>query len=99
MTHAGWAGGFDHLGAIATFNPETGAAGNIFAQIFELFFGVALAQIHGEHASPRTPTKGRMFGVVIEADQIAWLGLHGHGGQLRSLHVPKRWALPNLRLQ
>src|SRR5579884_2917080 len=75
MPHPLWPSGGHHDLAIVALDPEAGMAADIVAQVLETMFRVALAEVDGEHPPPRSSAEGRVLGVVIKADQVAWLSL------------------------
>ena len=91
--------GAHHAFAIGTVDPEAGATADVVAQFLDAFFGVALAEVDGEHAAMLIAAKGCVFGIVIKNEQIARLGFQGDGWHLWTLDTPLFGALANLLLQ
>ena len=71
VPHTFRTGGMHHFLAIFSINPKSRSSCNLLTQVLQPILRIALAQIYGEHASPDTPAKRRVFGVMIEHNEVA----------------------------
>jgi hypothetical protein len=88
VNHPLLACGFEHSFTIRAINPESCGAGHIVPEFLEAFLRVSLATVHGKHSPTAGATKGRMFRVVVETDDVARLSLKRSGRHICAADSP-----------